>query len=150
MAMNAVPGRNTFMYDLVIPLLPPDDRQRAARVTGERCRSVLVVIENRMNQLRSMTRSIPSGSVVLDIQRRGDRGSVTLRWRAMHGGLVSDAALPSIIDGYPSALREWYAAVHVQALWLNVAERSCRRLAGDFDGLAEALSECRDAGRLSV
>jgi hypothetical protein len=68
----------------------------------------------------------------------------------VRGGLVPDAALPSVIAGYPVALREWYAAVHVQVLWLNVAERSCRRLAGDFEELAMAISECRNAERLSV
>lgn len=134
-----------LLRDLMVPVLPlgRDDPQRVARVTGERSRLALVLIEQSMTQLRSLTRSLPSSSVVLDIQRRGDRGSVTLRWRTVNGDWVADSTLPSIVAGYPESLRSWYMSAHVQVLWLNAAERTCRRVAADYEGLALAIGQCQ-------
>jgi hypothetical protein len=103
------------------------------------CVNALQLIEQRMADLCRMTRTVPGGGMVLDIQRRLDRRSLALRWRSSAGVMLSESALIECVRHLSPALRAWYADVQVQALWLNLSARLCRRSAADYAGLVDAI-----------
>ncbi len=126
---------------LLFPVMPPDQNpRRVAMSTQGQCVRALQLIEQRMANLCQMTRTVPGEVVVLDIQRRGDRGSASLRWRSPAGVMLSKSALIECVRQLSPALRAWYADVQVQALWLNLSERLCRRSAAEYLDLVDAIA----------
>jgi hypothetical protein len=126
---------------LSLPVIPPDRHHRREAMSCQgQCVRALPLIEQRMADLCQMTRAVPGKVVVLDIQRRGDRGSASLRWRSQAGVMLSKSALIEGVRQLSPALRAWYADVQVQALWLNLSERLCRRSAAEYLDLVDAIA----------
>lgn len=140
-----IPNRGALtgneLKGVLIPAMPANENDfaRAAIMASRRFVTELKVIEERMTDLRRVTREVPGWSICLDIQRRRNIGSFALRWRNTTGGHVPDAEVMTILKNYPPALREWYCTVQLHALWLNAVERLCRKAGIEFSGLADSI-----------
>ena len=104
-----------------------------------RWRNELIVavaqVHAAMTTLHRATKAVRSRFFYLERFRRGQTGTVTLRWRQTTGRYVTWPTLQPSVRQLPSALRAWYAEAQQYAAWLNAQECALRHALG----LAERL-----------
>ena len=74
----------------------------------------LAQVHAAMTTLHRATRAVRSRFFYLERFRRGQTGTVTLRWRQTTGRYVTWLTLQPSVRQLPSALRAWYAEVWKQ------------------------------------